>query len=472
MKEKIYLIGFPLERYTQPMLGLGYVGASLLKEGHEIKLHDVISKAPGDPDFIEKEVKEFAPAYVGISAMTPQIQRAMEILGRIKKVNSEIITVMGGPHASSLPEYTLKTLNNLDYVITGEGEETFPSLIRSHSGDVVRESIYGLVYRKDGKIVSNKPKFVSDIDTLEYPWKIMNPLNYNKGELQGYTCKRRPVVTVVSTRGCPYLCTYCAQSSIFVNKLRVRNALKFVDEIEYLHREFGINEIQLADDNFAFHREHVVSVCNEIIKRGLDVSWALINGVRADRLDEDLLKLMKKAGCYYMAFGIEFGSERMLKICRKSLKVEKAYENIRIASRLGYITHGFFLMGYPVEKEEDMEATKKLIMSLPLDRISIGMPVPYPGSDLFNYYMEKKFKSLDNIDWSYFIEGKFKPIWEYVTGDYVSAQINTTYKKFYSSPARLLRFISKLTTLEQYKATFMGFRRGLLNLMNRIETQK
>jgi radical SAM superfamily enzyme YgiQ (UPF0313 family) len=472
MKKKILLIGFPLERYTQPMLGLGYIGAALLKEGHEVKLHDVVSKAPGDPDQIEKEAREFAPDFVGISVMTPQMPRVSEILVRIKKVNPATITVMGGPHASALPEFTLKTITNLDYVIAGEGEESMPALVRVCERLPEAESIPGLAFRKNGSIIINKPKFVSDIDFLEYPWKIMNPLNYNKGELQGYTCKRRPVTTVVSTRGCPYLCTYCAQSSIFVNKLRVRSASKFVDELEYLHKNFGINEIQLADDNFAFHREHAEAVCKEIIARGLDISWALINGVRADRLDEELLNMMKKAGCYYMAFGLEFGSPRVLKLCRKSLNIEKSYENVKIASRLGFITHGFFLMGYPLEKNEDVEMTRKLIMSLPLDRISIGMPIPYPGSEIFNYYMEKRFKSLDNIDWSVFQEGKFKVMWEFMTGDYVANMINSTYKKFYSSPSRMLRFISKLRTLEQYKATFQGFTRGLLNIMKRVETQK
>ncbi|OGS22733.1 MAG: hypothetical protein A2252_08710 [Elusimicrobia bacterium RIFOXYA2_FULL_39_19] len=472
---KIYLIGLPVHRYTQPMLGLGYIGSALLKNGHTIKVHDMASENAGELSQIEKEVKEFNPDYAGISVLTAQINRSAEILKHIKSINNKIVTVMGGPHVSALPEYTLNTVLHADFCIAGEGDISFPEFVKLHSANADYSAIAGLCYRKEGKAVLNKPEIIKDISTLEFPWKLLNPLNYNKGELQGYTAKRRPVVTVVSSRGCPYRCTYCAQMSVFSYQFRVRDAMNFVDEMEYLNKNFGIKEIQLADDNFTFYRDHAVKVCNEILRRKLDISWALINGVRIDKLDKELLELMKKAGCYYMAFGLEFGSPRILKLCKKGLSDEGmkvGYENVKLASKMGFITHGFFLMGYPYEQMEDMEMTAGLIKALPLDRISIGVPVPYPGSEIFNYYMEKKFKTIENINWDDYVEGNFKPIWEYLSGNVVANKIRKTYLSFYTNPFNMLRFISKLRTKEQFFATFQGFRRGLLNTFLNIYKTK
>ncbi|MBU2615146.1 MAG: B12-binding domain-containing radical SAM protein [Elusimicrobia bacterium] len=300
---KILLIGLPADRYTQPMLGLGYIGAALMNKGHTIKVHDMASENCGNIAQIEKEIKEFKPDSVGISVLTAQFTKAKEIVKAIKKLDTKIITVMGGPHISALPEYTLKTVSEVDFVFAGEGEISFPEFIKLHNSGGDFSKVSGLGYRKNGQIFNNKAEIIKDISLLDFPWKLLNPLNYNKGELQGYTAKRRPVVTVVSSRGCPYRCTYCAQMSVFSYHFRVRDPINFVDEMEYLNKNFGIREIQLADDNFTFYRDHAVKVCEEILKRKLDVTWALINGVRIDKLDTELLKLMKKAGCYYMAFG-------------------------------------------------------------------------------------------------------------------------------------------------------------------------
>ncbi|OGS27539.1 MAG: hypothetical protein A2297_03425 [Elusimicrobia bacterium RIFOXYB2_FULL_48_7] len=472
---KIFLIGLPVERYTQPMLGLGYIGAALINKGHSVKIHDMASQNAGDMAQIEKEINEFKPEYLGISVLTAQFRKAAEIIKAVKKINPKIVTMMGGPHISSVPEHTLKTTMDTDFVFVGEGDIAVPEFIRLHSSGADYTKLPGLGFRTpDGKITVNKAEIIKDISSLDFPWKILNPLNYNKGELQGYTAQRRPVVTVVSSRGCPYRCTYCAQMSIFNYQFRVRDPINFVDEMEYLYNNFGTREIQLADDNFTFYREHAEKVCNEILKRKLDISWALINGVRIDKLDYELLKLMKKAGCYYMAFGLEFGSPRMLKICKKGLNedhLQKGYDNVKLASRMGFITHGFFLMGYPTELPEDIEMTAKLITSLPLDRISIGMPIPYPGSELFGWYMGKKYKSLDDIDWDEFIEGRFKPLWENMTGDHVIKRIRQTYLKFYT-PLRILRFMMKFRTLEQFSAAYRGFSRGFLNLFKGVGTQK
>jgi len=168
-----------------------------------------------------------------------------------------------------------------------------------------------------------------------------------------------------------------------------------------------------ADDNFTFYPDHARAVCEEIIARKLSVSWALINGIRADRVDEPLLRLMKKAGCYYTAFGLESGSQATLTQYKKSLDVKKVYDTVRIANKLGYITQGFFLIAPPFETEQDLAATLGLIRALPLDRIAIGVPIPYPGTELYATVQKTAPDKLKDIDYNY-----------YDGGDYAGSRLN------------------------------------------------
>ncbi|GAH48994.1 unnamed protein product, partial [marine sediment metagenome] len=245
---------------------------------------------------------------------------------------------------------------------------------------------------------------------------------------------------------CPYMCTYCSKS-VFGNKLRVRDPVRFVDEIEYLHRHYNIKEFQIADDNFSFYYDHAMKICKEILKRNLKISWTLPNGVRADRMDSELLKQMKQSGCYYMAFGFEFGSSRILKIVKKSLDSEKAKQTVHTANKLGFITHGFFLMGHPEETLDDLILTQKLAISLPLDRISIGIPIPYPGSELFQYYLGEKNNNLLDFDWNYYKEGHSRLILKHLDLDALRKIIKQTTYRFYGNIHRILNFARKINNI-------------------------
>jgi len=300
----------------------------------------------------------------------------------------------------------------------------------------------------------------------------MNPLDYNKGVSHGFATKKVPCCPVISSRGCPYQCTYCGGPLVLGRKLRLREPKRFVDEIEYLVSTLGVREIQIVDDNFSFCKEHAAQICTELLSRRLNIPWSLPNGIRADRIDYDLLKLMRKAGCYYIAFGIEFGSERMLRLTKKALDLEKVKQSVNWAARLGYITQGFFMAGHPLETKEDISATLQLARSLPLDRISVDFIMPLPGSQLFEYYLEKGYLDLNYMDWEQFGNRKFTPKTEFITYSDLMKLSRRAQAEFYLNPYRAFRHMTKIRSANQIRGILAAIRLLITWLFHRGKGSK
>jgi len=434
------------------------MGASLKKAGHDVT---IIDACLSDMEFsdVTKLTVGLSPDYVGITGFTVQYSGAKRLFSEIKHLNHNIITVFGGQHASALTEYVMNDVPEIDFTIRGEGENAFPELVKALSlGNDHFKQVAGLAYRADGHIVVNSPVMIEDLDSLDYPWQVINPLDYPSGMGHGFMVKRRPVAPIISSRGCPYQCTFCSGGLVLGKKLRLRNPKKIVDEIEYLMKTYGIREVSIIDDNFTFHRTHAAEVCDEILRRKLDIAWSLPNGVRADGVDYQLLKLMKDAGCYYLAFGIEFGSERMLKITKKQLSMDKAQQAIKQAASLNLITQGFFLTGHPEEKREDTLATAELARKLPFDRISMNTLVPLPGSEVFEYCLEMGYLDLDSVNWDSFEGPLYVPKTEFISHKELMSLLRTTYIRFYGNPLRILRYILKLRSIDQLRGAWFGMK--------------
>lgn len=442
--------------YKTPCLGIAYIGASLKKEGHDVTLIDG-SLFDVDTKRINSLITRLRPDCIGMTGFTLQYPAIRKIFPIIKQLNPQIITVFGGQHASALTEYVMKETPEIDFTIKGEGEIAFPALVKAlNNGDKDLSKIEGLAYRENGKVVINPPSLLTDLDDLEYPWQVVNPLDYARGMGHGFMAKRRPVAPVISSRGCPYKCAFCGGSVVLGRKLRLRNPKRFVDEIEYLVEKFSVKEIHIVDDNFTFYNEHATQVCEEILKRRLNISWALPNGIRADSVDYPLLRLMRKAGCYYMALGIEFGSERMLKITHKQLSLDAVRKTALMAQQLGYITHGFFMMGHPQEYKADTLATIEVARKMPLDRISITFMVPLPGSEVFEYYLQKGYLDIENVDWETFAGPQYIPRTEFLTYRELLSLLRSAYTQFYLNPWRVLNYLFKLRSLSQIEGLWPG----------------
>lgn len=349
-------------------------------------------------DYIEK-IYEFKPDVVGISIMCTAHNYVKNLISIIKK-HFSIPIVIGGPQVSAYPK-EVTTLLNADFGIFGEGEITFYELLKGLRNNKSFKDIEGLVYKDNGEFKQNHPRdLIKNLDSLPFPaWELMLPEKYRIGPILS-SVKRFPIAPIVTSRGCPYKCTFCGSNITWQYKLRFRSAKNVVDEIELLINKFKVREIHITDDNFTFNKTHTINFCEELLARGLKIPWQCPNGVRIDTLDEKLLRLMKRAGCYSIGLGIESGNQEILKKVKKKLDLKKATEVLKIFKKVGIRLHGFFILGLPGETKKTIYQTIQFALSNPFDRVYFGILTPYPGSEIFSEYFGRD--KLSEINWETF----------------------------------------------------------------------
>lgn len=365
-----------------PPLGLGYLATALRREGQDVVILDCLNKK-FTFGMLENYIFRNNFELIGItvySAALKQVKRSLEI---IKKVKPETITIVGGPHPSAAPIHTLSFLKEADFAFRGEGEISFPLFIKyleNEQKDRFKE-VPGLVWREAGKIVFNEIVIHQNVDDFDFPaWDIIRPNEYGKpGSIvpKGWA-------SIVTSRGCPYQCTFCSAHIIAGYKMRYRSIDRVIQEIKYLYSNYGIRKFSILDENFTLNRLRVKEFCKKILNEGIKFEFMLPNGVRLDTLTEDLLKHMKRAGfSKRMAVGIESGSERILKMIKKNLTKEKIREKIELLVRLGFQPIGYFILGFPTETREEMQETIDFAMSLKLYRAAFTPLIPLPGTEIF-----------------------------------------------------------------------------------------
>ena len=430
-------------------IGMGCVGALLKREGHEVRVLDEL--LPDTPTF-GSVLRDFSPDVVGISCLSAEY---LTTKARAKEVKDyrNIPVVVGGVHPSILPKYTLEDCKDIDYAIKGEGEYSFRDLLKSGSP----VNIPGVFYRTSTGIEGINPTcYIENLDDIPSCWEVMDPIAYISNRPSGMVTRHREIANLLTSRGCPYGCTFCCASVVQGKKVRERSIKVVVDEVEYLLGK-GIKELQIVDDNFTFNTEHVVGFCDEIKRRGLKFDWTCPNGIRADRLNKEVLTKMKDAGCYYFSVGVEVGSQRMMKEICKSLSLDKVKDTITIADKMGFITQGFFMLGFPTETREEMEETVRVACNLRLDRASVNMVMFLPGSKLFNSKFSEK--DLNDLSWN---ELSCVKTWKPIPGvpDYTTVKkaIRHMRRKFYLNPVRAIRHISKVRTFHQAMSMVRGLR--------------
>ncbi|HXI10140.1 MAG TPA: radical SAM protein, partial [Thermodesulfobacteriota bacterium] len=326
-----------------PQLGLGYISSYLKGRGFETRIIDGLNLGLTNTEIVER-CKGFD--LVGINCLSDYYPRVAELTKLLKEAGMRV--VIGGPHASVLPAETLSG-SGADFVVVGEGEETMLELCTTLKENRPCAGIPGLLTR-DSRHIAKRP-YIKDLDSLPFPdWKEMHPRTYKKAPHGGFV-KKFPVAPITSTRGCPYECTFCASPDIWGRRIRYRSPGNVVDEIEYLVKEFGVREIHFEDDNLTLKRDHVTGICEQILERGIKVSWATPNGIRVDTITPELLRLMKKSGCYFIAFGIESGNESILRNIKKDTDLATITRAVHQAHDAGLMTQGFFIFGLPGETE-------------------------------------------------------------------------------------------------------------------------
>ncbi len=418
-----------------PPLGLGYLSSYLKKHGHETKIIDGLNLSLNNDEIVERCKKA---DLVGIAALSDYFNEVIDLSHRLKKIGKKV--VIGFAMASSEPELTLQE-TKADYVVISEGEITMFELVEAIENGNRVENIHGLYIGKDKAFIHRK--FIDNLDSLPFPdWEQLDPRKYKKAP-HGGLVKAFPVAPMTTTRGCPFECTFCASPKIWDKKIRYRSPNNVTDEIEFLAKEFQVKEIHFEDDNLTLKREHIEGICYSILERGLKIFWALPNGIRVDTVTPSLLRLMKESGCYSIAYGIESGSQEILKNIKKKTKIETIEYAVNEAYKAGIITQGFFIFGLPGETSETIKATMDFANRIKLDKAQFLLLDILPGTGLADQ-LQGKFK----YNWNNKSYQEVTWVPDTVSEEELSKAPSVAFKKFFFRPRQMF-YILKFFKFEQ-----------------------
>ena len=435
-----------------PPLGLAYVAAVLEQNGHEVKILDAVALNLTKTE-VAREIKDFHPGLVGITAMTASFKGALEAAQIAHESNAFV--VIGGPHMAAYPRETL-SYSYIDFGIVGEGEYPMAELIKALEHGSPLADIKGLVYRKGEEIIVNGSYIVDDLEALAFPARELLP-NEKYSSIIGL----HPVTTMITSRGCPYHCAFCAKQPSD-EKYRARSAANVADEMEMVIEKYGVREIMFYDDTMTVKRQHIDSICNEIIKRGLKVNWE--TPIRINEVDESLLSLMKKAGCLRLRYGIESGDPQILKNMNKNISLDMAKEVFRLTRKAGIETFAYFMVGYLHETAQTMTNTLRLAKELDPDLVMFTVTVPYPNTPLYEQ-VRKEGLIIDSDYWQEFTLGKRNDKIPYLAPD-ADKWLKKCYWSFYLRPGYILKSIAKIHSWDSVIKHFQALS-GLLEWKTR-----
>lgn len=421
-----------LSDHIQPSLGLGYLAAKI-RDDHDVRIVDCIKEHLPGPQLLPV-LQEFQPDIVGSQCYSMDLQMLKPVLETVKAFDSNIATIVGGVHATNATKHTVDYFGRdiLDFVFCGEGEIGFPLFLKELSSQTGADfsKAPGLGWFKNGELQINPQAQVSNLDELGMPaWDLIMPESYPFSP-HGVVCKNFPIAPIMSTRGCPYKCTFCASAG---TKLRTRSPELVLQEVRLLQREHGIKEFHMIDDNFTLDMDYAKSFLTALIEEDVGASWATPNGIRLDRLDPELLRLMKRAGFYSICVGIESGSDRIRIKMKKGSTKAKIRKDLQMVKGVGGIdVTGFFILGFPSETVDDIEETLRFSRELPLQRAAFHSFIPLPGTEVWRQMQADG--ELDRVDWEkyFFWAGAYVP--QGMTRQQLRKLHRTAFRRFYLRP--------------------------------------
>ncbi|MCL5291400.1 MAG: B12-binding domain-containing radical SAM protein [Actinobacteria bacterium] len=359
-------------RGIRPHIGLGYLSQAIADNGVAYDVIDM-NLGYGFAD-LRRRIDEFKPDLIGLSLLSLEYRKFYALIAEIKKGYDGVKVVVGGPHVTILKDKVLYDCPEIDFGIVYEGEETLVELCR---GDKALHEIEGLMFKDGSRVVVNEQRpFLMDLDKLSFP-------RYEKFELSRYIREAE----IYSSRGCPHQCIFCP-NRLISPVFRARSPKHVVDEMEHWYG-LGYRQFNFDDDNFNHVRPRVYEICDEIERRGLKgLFLRCSNGIRADRVDRDMLARMREVGFHYIAFGADAGNNRMLEIVKKGETIEQIEAAVRSACELGYDVKLLFVVGTPHETRTDVEDKVRLSLRYPIADVHFYNIIPYPGSELYDWIKE------------------------------------------------------------------------------------
>ncbi len=429
-----------------PSLGLGYLAASLEKNGMQAEIFDASAEDKSLEDVKKKIIEKKGIPWIGISTTSYQFKMATKVAMIARETSPGSRIVMGGVHPTLFPDEVLG-ISSVDFVVRNEGEITLTELVQGKQP----EKISGLSFREGEKAVHNPSRpWIENLDDIPYPAYHLLPMG--KSKLTLGTAKRWPAMMLIGSRGCRFKCSFCTTAAMG-SKFRFRSAENILGEIKLLTGKYGIQEIHFQDDSFTLNKARVLELCGLIKKEKIDISWLCM--ANAVALDEEMLMHMKEAGCHQICMGIESGSETILRNLNKPVKLDQVRAAVAMVKKAGIDARGSFMVGCPGETEETLKQTVDFAKDLDLDLISVTVLTPLPGSRLYQWAKEKGYLMSD--DWSDYTTVNSVMRLPTIDPDVVDRWHRKFYRKFYLRPSFLFRHMLKIRSMEEVKMNLKAF---------------
>lgn len=435
-------------------LGLGYLAAVLKKDGHNVSLLEPQLDDIGDCQLREHLRKE-NPDLIGLTAVTPTFPQALELARIIKEELSAVPIVLGGVHASSFPDKLLDAYKEFDFIIFGEGEVTFSDLCRrlAQGGENFHD-IPGLCFRGAQGVVKNiSRELITQLDAIPFPDRDL--VNLSRYKLPLHIEKGKRSVSMITSRGCPAGCIFCSSKVTMGPNFRAHSCDYVIKEIEHLVRHHKVDHIQFVDDTFTISPERVRMICRQILKRNIRIEWHCF--ARVETVSEELLFLMKAAGCTSILFGIESGDEQILKNIKKGISMAKAKQAHQAARKAGITVLSSFILGNPGETLKTAKSTIDFACKLNPSFALFYRLVPYPGSPAYQMYSSQGRLKM-TLGWESFAPKGKDMVFEHenLSSKQLGQLIITAYRRFYFRPAQVARVIRAIRTPGQVRAIIRG----------------
>lgn len=460
----------PIDTRTTPHLGIAYLAAMSERRGDEVAVFDQDVEEEKLTDF----VRRFQPDLVGIGTNTPQVKQGWLCAREVKSVLPNVVIVQGGPHVSALPEESAAR-PEIDIVARGEGEDTWIDISNNleqwragnpnfkaqdlHDPQTkMLDKILGITYMTTaGKIrhTYERPSVV-DLDALPFPaYKYFKMDRYSSLQPAMDAIEKGKSFSMMTSRGCPYRCTFCSQS-VMAEKWRARSPESVIAEWKHLVEDYGAQEIGILDDSANIDRKRLHRLSELLIQEGLHTKaqWVMINGIRANLADTELLGKMKEAGCKRVAFGVETGDEDILESIDKRVTHDQIRAAFQNAKKVGLETVGFFIIGLPGDTEETMEKTIKFACELDPLVANFSMMTPYPGTKVWEQVHRNGGRMLVK-DWQdyVFFEGKARYEMGPTTAEAQERKWKEAYRRFYLRPHRVMMTLKRESTWKNFPRT-------------------
>ncbi len=431
-----------------PPLGLASIAAYLEQRGIGAEIVDCYARPDSDRAIRDYLLAE-KPAFIGLSCTTSSFHDGIRIAELARQTVPGIQTVFGGPHVSALKEQLFTNFPAMDYAVIGEGEETMAELVRCGRDDPA--SVKGIIYRKGTEVgftgYRDKGLELDDLPFPAYEKLAGFPSSYM---LPIFNYPTTPNTSCISSRGCPYACSYCDRS-VFRRSFRYNSAGYLYEHLRYLSERFGIRHINFYDDQFTFNRQRVEEFTGLMINRPLGMTFNC--AVRAEHIDPELLVRMRSAGCWMMSLGIETGDEELLAQHRQNADLDHLAQKIRMIKAAGLRTKGLLMMGLPGETEASIRRSMKYVFSLPIDDFNLAKFTPFPGSPIYENIHElgefdEDWEKMDCMNFLFVTKG--------MTRDRLETLFQEFYRNHFKRPKVLWGYITMLWRSPDSWLRFLG----------------